>query len=623
MKTNFLKIIYLIIFININNVLHSSPEVMATVDKTTVYTDEQIVLALTINNGSGNEEINPPKSEFFNIQNAGTSSQTTIINGQMSRSVVFNFIIIPNKPGQTRIEPFIVIKNGQKFETDPIAINILPPNTRKNSDSVQSDNEAMMDANELKVELKADKNEVYIDEPVVLRFKIYRRGDVRVNNVDYDIPKMTEFLTEPPAQAQNVGTINGIQYEVTEVKTILYPSSTGEFTIGPGVLKGEIIKRIQRQKNQRRRANSPFESFFDDEDDPFQSFFGSNLQAKPFRIASKTVSLKVIPLPESDKPKNFNGTVGNYKLNVEYSNLSKIKKGDSITITMSVEGAGHINAICEPLLTNTTGFKLFDSETSIQPLINNEKLAGKKIFKKMIVVEKFGKLKIPDVEFSFFNPYEKKYITLKKTGPEINVENIPDSKYFEKIYEADSSAKKTEKKDLALSHQDIIFINTSTNSLKKYSESISWKYFFMYILSAPIFLILIYIPVARKNLFQTNIALKRKTFAFKEFKKQYNSIKFDPKNHKSSCSNLTKAMSDYFANKLNLPTGIWTVFEIDKKFTELKMPEINKSEFIKILEKLDMYSFGMSEISQNDWKKIYKNILDTVESIERLNIWKN
>ena len=72
-------------------------------------------------------------------------------------------------------------------------------------------------------------------------------------------------------------------------------------------------------------------------------------------------------MPEQGKPKEFNGAVGTYNMDVSIK-TQHVKVGDPITISMSVYGEGNIQTINEPLLVlnNEKDFKLYPAESNTQ-----------------------------------------------------------------------------------------------------------------------------------------------------------------------------------------------------------------------------------------------------------------
>ena len=596
--------------------------VSATVDKTETFLDEPIGLSLTIENGDGNEQITLPDSQEYTIRSAGTSQETSIINGKMSSSLIYNYEVMPKKAGPAQIGSIQVVKQGKSYQTEPILIRVLTPSNRPSSFNSSNDSgtPGQASGDEVKVELKLDKTELYVDEPDVMHFKIYRRTDAKVGNAGYNMPKLPEFMAEKEQQSSDLATLNGIAYEVTDIRTVIYPSKPGTYTLGPGTLSCEVYRK-SRQSGNRRRPRLP--GFPDDDffDDPFSSFFGGGMNAIPVKLSSKVATVTVKPLPPG-KPASFSGTIGNYRLNVEYSDMTKLKKGDPINLIMTVEGAGHLSTVAEPTLSGAEGFKLFDSEVNLVPLEGGSSLAGKKVFKKMIVPEKAGSIRLPTVEFSFFNPLTGKYEIQRKEGPEIHVEEVKETEFNKKMIDAESTAMRN-KEALKIKNEDIIYIDGTSAVLTPYSENIPWNIFFGGIGAGPALYLLILIPSYYRRRMKNDPAFRRKRTAYSGFRKNLKAIRFNVDNDRESAANLSKAMTAYFADKLNLPSGTWTTAEITSRLGSLEVPENLIKEFCEHIEHLDQVQYGMSKLGLDDWRKRMQATIRTVDQLEELKVWKS
>ena len=633
MKPAFFRIIFLGLFLisGLKAGFLTAAPVSVSLEKDRFTMDEQITLSVSVQNGNGQEEVKlPPETTFFQIHSAGTSQQYSNINGMETSSVVYNYVLVPLKPGKTEIASLKVIKDGNEYSMNPIPIEILPSSASSSIPIDQDQNAALNaspDKEGLKIELKLDKTELFVDEPVVMRFIIYRRGDVRLGrDTGYDMPKIPDFMSEKEEQAKDVVTIDGVRYEKIEIRTVLYPSRPGEYEIGPGFLNGKILTPMKPQQSRRHpglRGMPDIDSFFDDafSDDPF-SMFGSRAQASPFKLKSNTVKLKVNPLPEEGKPSGFSGTVGNYRLSVDYSNLQGLKKGDSITVTMTVRGAGHLTTISEPRLQNMEGFRAFESEVSLEPSPDSMSIGGKKVFKKILIPEKAGKIRLPDVELQVFDTMSRKYSTLKQEGPVVDVEDVKDSEFTQKVFDAENTVPQKTKENLKILHQDIIYIHTSPDILKTSGYPLRTTVFLFWLVAGPLLLLGAWF-------FQTQIRVKFENPAFIRSRKALsvfrNAVKkvsvYDEKNFKNSCSTLSHAVSGYYADKLNLPKGTWTVPEIRKTLELRGVPDDLNKQLIRHLDTLDMCQYGLNPMKREEWKPFLEELLKTVNALEGLKIW--
>ena len=120
-------------------------------------------------------------------------------------------------------------------------------------------------------------------------------------------------------------------------------------------------------------------------------------------LAANPVTLVVKSLPESGKPGNFNGAVGQYQIESSLDK-SETQAGDPVTFRVRISGQGNINTLQTPALPKSEDFKIYDSSTSTN--ISKERLVveGQKVTETVFVSRKAGSFTIPALTFSYFDP---------------------------------------------------------------------------------------------------------------------------------------------------------------------------------------------------------------------------
>lgn len=608
MKSFNVKLLLYFFLININMFIFADDIVTLSVNQNEVYENETLYLSIKVENGDGEEEFEFPKQEVFDVKRAGQSSQHTIINGKSNRFISYEFILTPKKTGDFIFPAVTVISKGNKYVTNIFSGKIL-----KAKDSKQELK------NDLWVEFSADKNIAYIDEPLTLRFKIFSRAGFSLHDARYDFPKLTDFIMESETKDVFEKVINGMQYVVNEIRTVIYPTRKGEFEIKGASLIGSILKKDKSRKSNRRSSLFDMDSFFMDpfSDDPF---FNGNVKKIPIHLNADVLKINVKALPLENKPEDFKGTVGNYQIKVEYSKLKDLKQGDAITITMEISGTGHISSIQEPVFKNTDGFKLFESEISVIPLSKEQSIAGKKVFKKMIMVEKAGTFTLPEITFSFFDPYQEKYITYTEKGHEITVQESENDNFENKLF--DFKQKVISDKKLEITGHDILYLNTSSDALQKNTRALSKTFFrFILIIGFLLFFILIsFSHLYHKYMMDPSYIRKRKAFS-KFQKNMVKSKKIFKTDQKLAFSELSKALSLYLSDKTNLNISVWTAIEINQVFGSL---DNNIGEDLKkYLSILDMGQYGLQSMDKTSWSEFLSNMEKTLKQIEKMNFRKN
>jgi hypothetical protein len=147
-----------------------------------------------------------------------------------------------------------------------------------------------------------------------------------------------------------------------------------------------------------RRSRGMFDDFFS----------GSRYQYQRFSTQSKPLSLKVQPLPESGRPADFYGLVGQYTISAEASPV-KVNVGDPITLTVRIGGSRYLKPVQWPDLENIEGFAGFKIPAE---RADGEIAAGQKVFTQTVRAGSDAVGQIPPIPLSFFDSQSGQYRTV-------------------------------------------------------------------------------------------------------------------------------------------------------------------------------------------------------------------
>jgi hypothetical protein len=370
-----------------------------------VESSDQIVLEVRVS-GSATPALKVPQINDFEVTNGGQSRQSnfSIINGQMSSTatVVHTFILTPKGPGKFTIPSFTAEHKGKIYKSQPLQVEVVSGGTAQQKKGRAPAGTVTTPANtgneNLYVQVTVNKNKVYVNEPVVQTFGFYRR--INLMGQPQYIPADSTGFWKEELTPQLTYQSNG--YEVTELKTALFPSSPGEYTIGKATLNCSVSDRGSS-------------------DDFFGSFFG---RGRNVRLESKPVNITVMPLPSEGKPQDFSGTVGRFTLSASVDKRD-VKTNDAVNLTVTITGLGNIKTITEPKLYISDEFKKYETVTDTKISKENYEVRGSKIFKTVLVPRKAGKLTVPGVSYSYFDYIEKQYKTLASAPIQLNVAQGP------------------------------------------------------------------------------------------------------------------------------------------------------------------------------------------------------
>ncbi len=138
-------------------------------------------------------------------------------------------------------------------------------------------------------------------------------------------------------------------------------------------------------------------------------------------LQSQPLSITVKPLPELNKPADFNGAVGHYTIEAGIENR-KIAARDAGTLKVILQGTGNLPIVNAPQVNWPDSIEAFDPTAKEKVDNTIAPLAGSKTFEYVFTPQKQGKYKLGPVAFSYFDPTSASYKTIESQPLDIEVE---------------------------------------------------------------------------------------------------------------------------------------------------------------------------------------------------------
>ena len=366
---------------NVHRLLAQDDIIVAQVDRSTSGINETVTLTLTINRADA-EQPQVPKLDGFLIASVSTSSQLSSVNGKASVQVIYQYVLQPTRKGELKIPPIRVMANGKLYTTKPITVKVVQKATSAQPSPTPSDllsktqvAAAQLDNQDFFVKQTVDQSTAYLGQQLTYIFRLYQSVEL-IEPPNYQAPDFTGFWHEQKNdQSQLVENISGRDYRVTELRTILFPTLSGEQTIG--------------------RASVTIA------DSPFQN--GGVLQADP-------VTVTVKPLPPTP-PTGFSGAVGQIFISATVS-ADTVKVNEPVNLRIVLQGSGNVAAWSDPVVPALQGWRKFDSTAKTDSRTQNGQLIGQRTYEQLLVPTEAGELGIPAVNYSYFDPQKGSYQTL-------------------------------------------------------------------------------------------------------------------------------------------------------------------------------------------------------------------
>lgn len=592
------NIILFLVFIFIAGMAEGQDTQMsARVNKNTVVLGETLTLTVTvIGKATSVPEPTMPNMPDLDIKSSGRSQSISFVNGQVSSSISFTYIVLPKSLGKHTIQPITLPIGGRIYETPPILIEVVqsrkpaPGKVGIPSPGVRKEKLPKSDtAKNIFVKASLDKKEVYVGEMVTYIFKFYQRIRL-LGNAEYIPPDLVGFLKKDlPPQKTYYAEVGTSRYRVSEIRTALFPTSSGTVTIGPASIKAPVPAETR----------DPFA-----DDDFFRSIFGSRAQTK--FLKTNSITLKILPLPDKSKPAGFGGAMGTFTISSTLD-TKELKVGEPVTWSITIAGEGNIKSITEPVWREISGFKKYDTVSSLNSKVENYRIKGSKVFQVILVPEVSGTQTIQSATFSFFDTTKRTYRTIQSKPITVTVAPGKKKDFFSVVSPQDTGIKMLDR--------DIRFIKISGMHRVNSAKPLIIRAGYWGAALGILFLVIACFIVEkyRTRVLQDvgwarsraahRVARKRVSHA-SQFLKQGNDKEF--------FTAISDAVTGFLADKMNIAAAGLTMRDVIEQLSSRKVDTEFLNRIKNVLEQCDFGRFTSSLVSQDIKRGLLKDTREII-----------
>ena len=575
----------------------------ASVDRNVIGLDEQAMLQVEVSgSASGIPDPQLPALQDFTAYSSGRSQNISIVNGHMSSSTSFRFVLAPRITGKFTIPPITIQHEGKTYQTQPIQIEVTNAGSSPVTSAPSSRGGAVSrqgaDQKSIFITATVDKQQAYVNEQIAYTFRFYRRVRL-LSNPQYAPPNFSGFWTEDTPPKNYNATLNGHQYLVTEVKTLLFPTRPNKFHLGNATLQCSV-----EDFNPADPASNDFFSNF---------FSGGRTQT----LQSTPVSITVLPLPDAGKPNEFNGTVGRYNIKASIDK-PRTAVNEPVTLTITVEGAGSIKTIAEPKLPEWTDFRKYETINTMNLSKEEGTLKGSKTFKTVLVPQTPGKKTIPAIPFVYFDPASKKYVTAMTGSLSLDVSPAAPGSVVPPA-PAQGMSPSQPARGVKVENTDINYIKMPSR-WAVYHGPLYRRMWFILINGIPLFLLgLLYAYLKWQERLTNDVAFARRLRASgvaKKYLRKARSLM-----HESTASEyyyaLSRGLFEYIAHKFNLSPDGLTISAATELLTTKNVSQTTAARVKELLEQCDLVRFAPTTVTREMMGKSYSDMARLFGTLEK------
>ena len=584
-----MKRILTLICLLVINFSFSQIKFEAEVSKNNLGVNENLRVDFKMNKDGDN--FNPPSFDGFRVVGGPNQSvSNSWINGVRSFTKTYSYFLTPIKKGKFTIGQASIEIDGDIYKTLPVQIQVSE--AVQSSLSPGSPSSVLNDEIELNIEVS--KSETYLNEPISVEFKLLFNPKINVTNLgEIDSPEFNNFWSQnikiPRLEIKST-SYKGQRYNyVTWKRALLFPQKSGNLELLPLTLDVTVDVPTNRR-----------------------DFFGNVIYTQTSKkVSSKKKNIKVKEFPSEGKPESFNGAVGKFDVSL-FSSKSELKATESFQLELKVNGRGNLKLFSLPEIKVPSSLEKYDPEFKEDIKSSISGMNGQISNTYTIVPQFQGKYPIPAVEFSYFDPEAKKYVTIKTNESIVDVTEGPMNSDFTNNSGLSSNQNNTIQTIGQFNYIKLSSKFSSINS-KKLLDSKLWLYTLLSIPFLIFIVILLLIKVSRKSISDSDLITKN---AEKLARKYLENAKIDISNKESFYSSLDQALFNFFKSKYMIRKEDFSKDKIKSILIKENISEKVINDVIELIESCEIARY--TPASTDDMDEDYEKAVQILTNFENV-----
>lgn len=340
----------------------------AFVDKNEITMNEILTLTIRVDSTLGNARpsLGGLNRDFEQVGNVNTRSSYTNVNGVVQSFVDY---IVRLRPLSTGALTIPALRIGSEVTT-PIRISV----DEASQVSPSGDNEIFIISD-------VSKERIYVQEQLLYTIKLYYSISFD-QGAQLTSPQVADSVVQQLGSDETYSEIvDGIRYNVTERKFVIFPQSSGELTIPPVYFTATVGRRGGLTR-----------------------FFNNRTSVREINLASDTHAIEVL-----GKPASFPGLTwlpaANLSLVESWSGpLENLSIGESVTRNIRITATGLSSSLLPGIsYDDLPGLKFYPDQPDREDSANELGVTGSRAEGTAIVPSEAGEFIIPEVVIYWWN----------------------------------------------------------------------------------------------------------------------------------------------------------------------------------------------------------------------------
>lgn len=340
----------------------------AFVDRTNITINDVITLTLRLDVSLGNSrpQLSGLNQNFEQVGGLSSRSTYTNTNGNIQAWTEYSIMLRPLSTGTLTIPSFRI--GGQT--TDPISVTV------SDATAATGDN-----SDDIFLRTTISKTESYVQEQLLYTIRIYY-------SVGFDQGAQLSAPEVENAVVQQLGSdsnfqevVNGISYQVTERKFVMFPQQSGDFRIAPVFFNATVGRRGGINRFLPGRTAVREISLVSDE-------HVVNVKAQPDTFDGLTW----LPASQLTLEETWSG------------DLANVHVGDAVTRNVTMTATGLSSSLLPAIeYQDLPGLRFYPDQPVREDTANGDGVIGKRSEGTAIVASQPGEFVLPEVKLPWWN----------------------------------------------------------------------------------------------------------------------------------------------------------------------------------------------------------------------------